>query len=549
MKTGSLALSIRSRPGSHNRALDTVGVVCAYVAIYVALDRVSFFHVLPRTCFAPWNPPPAVSLTILLLKGLRFAPALFVAGIFSDIVVVGCPPGIPPTIIANGIIAVGYTGIAAALRRFAHTDQGLSRAADVAYLLLIAGVGTLAVAGCAVSALAMMNELPPNLAYASIWHFFIGDLTGIVGLLPAVLTIPQARERWKEVPPAARALDIGLFVVGLAFAFLMAFGVTISKEVHFHYLLLLPVAWIAVRHGLPWCGIAILVTQLALVSTVATLDYQNADFLAYQIRFLEVAAIGLILGAVVTERQRADLNLRQQQAELSRIARVTTAGALGAAVVHEIGQPLATLATYAHVCRRLLAANPIDIPMLRATLAKLEDEVRRAGDIIDRLRAFLGRSEPRWCPLDLADMTRRVVAALADTARSLGVTVRIDARPLARIAADRIQLEQVLVNLIRNAIEAAGECREQEKMVWIRLRQVAGENELVVEDNGPGIPADVAERLFKPFETSKQRGMGLGLSLSREIVKAHGGKLWWDAASSLGARFVLQLPCDKVGYP
>jgi two-component system, LuxR family, sensor kinase FixL len=527
------------------------GIVCAYVAIYVALDRVSFFHVLPGTCFAPWNPPPAISLAILLLKGLRFAPALFVAGVFSDIVVVGCPPGIPPTIVANAIIAVGYTGIAAALRRFAHADQGLARAADIAYLLLIAGVGTLAVAGCAVSALAMMNGLPPNLAYASILHFFIGDLTGILGVLPAVLTIPQARERWKEVPRPARDLDIGLFTVGLAFGLLMVFGVTILKEVHFHYLLLLPVAWIAVRHGLAWCGIAILITQLALVSVIATLDYQSTDFLADQIRFLEVAAIGLILGAVVTERQRAELNLRLQQAELYRTARVATAGALGAAVVHEIGQPLATLATYAHVCRRLLVASPTDIPMhlLGETLAKLEAEVRRAGDIIDHLRDFLSRSEPRWCPLDLTDMARRVVAALADTARSFSVTVRIDARPLTPVAADRIQLEQVLVNLIRNAVEAAGESREQEKMVRIRLQQVVGENELIVEDNGPGIPADVAERLFKPFETSKQRGMGLGLSLSREIVKAHGGRLWWDAASSPGARFVLRLPCDKVGYP
>jgi two-component system, LuxR family, sensor kinase FixL len=551
MAIGSLAPSIRFKPGFHNLGLDTASIFCAYVAIYVALDRISFFHVVPGTCFGSWNPPPAISLALLLLNGLRFAPALFVAGVFSDFVVVGCAPGMVATITANAIMAVGYTGTAAALRRFAHVDQGLSRVADVVYLLMIVGVGTFMVAGLVVSALVMMNGLLPNLAYPSVWHYFIGDLTGIVGLLPAVLTIPQARERWKEVPPSVRAFDCGVFAAGLVFALFMIFGVAISKELQFFYLLLLPVAWIAVRHGLAWCPIAIAVTQLALISTVGILAYQSADFLAYQTLSLAVAASGLILGAVVTERQRAELHLRQQQAELSRTARLTTAGALGAAVVHEIGQPLATLATYAHVCRRLLVASPMDIPiqLLRETLAKLEAEVRRAGDIVDHLRDFLGRSEPRWSPLDLTDITRRVVAALADTARSFGVTVRIDARPLAQIAADRIQLEQVLVNLIRNAIEAAGESREQEKMVRIRLRQVDGENELVVEDNGPGIAADVAERLFKPFETSKHRGMGLGLSLSREIVKAHGGRLWWDAASGPGAQFVLRLPCDKVGYP
>ncbi len=459
MAIGSLAPSIRFKPGFHNRAFDTASIVCAYMAIYVALDRISFFHVVPGTCFGPWNPPPAISLALLLLKGLRFAPALFVAGVFSDLVVVGCTSGIVATITANAIMAAGYTGVAAALRRFAHPDQGLSRVADVVYLLLIVGAGTFVVAGFAVSALVIMNGLLPDLAYPSVWHYFIGDLTGIVGLLPAVLTIPQARERWKEVPPSVRAFDCGVFAAGLVFALFMIFGVAISKELQFFYLLLLPVAWIAVRHGLAWCPIAIAVTQLALISTVGILDYQSADFLGYQTLSLAVAASGLILGAVVTERQRAELQLRQQQAELSRTARLTTAGALGAAVVHEIGQPLATLATYAHVCRRLLVASPMDIPVpaLRETLAKLEAEVRRAGDIVDHLRDFLGRSEPRWSPLDLTDITRRVVAALRHRA------------------------------------------------------------------------------LFR--------------RRSREIVKAHGGKLWWDATSSPGARFVLRLPCDKVGYP
>ena len=202
-----------------------------------------------------------------------------------------------------------------------------------------------------------------------------------------------------------------------------------------------------------------------------------------------------------------------------------------------------------HMRRGLIAAGAIDSELLRQTMAKLEFEVRRAGDIVERLRSFFSKSEPRWCPIDLAEITREVVGALADMARSLGVTVRIDARPLAQIAADHAQIEQVLVNLIRNAIEAAGECSDREKSVWIRLRQVDRECELAVEDNGPGVPAELAERLFRPFETSKQHGMGLGLSLSRKIVKAYGGELWRDATVAAGARFVLRLPCDKVDHP
>jgi two-component system, LuxR family, sensor kinase FixL len=539
-----LATLIRSRKSG----LHSAAIAFTYVAIYVALDRVSFFQVLPGTCFTPWNPPPAASVALLVICGLSFAPWLFVAGVISDLIVIGCSPGMSTTVATNAIAAIGYTGVAAALRRFAHADQGFPRVADIAHFLLIAGTGTLAVASLAVTALVMMNGLSPGLAYPGIRHYFVGDLTGIVGLLPAVLTIPQAWERWKEVPPATRVIDGGLFVLGLVAALSMVFGVASSKELQFFYLLLLPVIWIGVRHGLAWCAIAISVTQLALISMIAVLDYPRADFLAYQILSIAVAASGLILGAVVTERQRAELYLRQQQAELYRAARLTTAGALGAAVVHEISQPLATLATYAHVCRRLITASPINFELLHKTMAKLESEVQRTGDIVERLRDFLTKSEPRWSPIDLADVTREVVAALADTARSLGVTVRIDARPLAQIAADRTQLEQVLVNLIRNAIEAVGECGDPDKGVWIRLRQVDGESELAVEDNGPGVSAELAERLFKPFETSKERGMGLGLSLSREIVKAHGGRLWRDATVTAGARFVLRLPCDKVEH-
>jgi two-component system, LuxR family, sensor kinase FixL len=534
-------------PALHGTARNAVFVVCTYVVIYVALDWVSFFQVLPGTGFTPWNPPPAASLALLLIKGQRFAPALFVAGVTSDIVVAGCPFGIAATLVMDAITAIGYTGAAAALRRFAHADQGFPRVADVVCLLLIAGAGTFAVAALTVGAVVMMNGLPPNLVSSSVWHSFIGDFTGIVGLLPVVMTVPQARERWKEVPPSARAFDAAVFALGLGFALSMVFGVAKSRELQFFYLLLLPVIWVGVRHGLAWCALAILLEQLALVSTIAVLGYSAIDFLAFQILSLAMSAMGLILGAVVTERQRAELHLRQYQAELYRTARITTAGALGAAVVHEISQPLATVATYAHVCRRLMAAGSPDFELLGRTLAKVEAEIRRAGEIVERLRDFLSKGEPRWSPIALTDMTHKVVGVLGDMAHSHGVIVRIHAQPLLQIAADRTQIEQVLVNLIRNAIEAAGECTDLEKWVSIRLRQVDGEVELAVEDNGRGVPPDLAERLFNPFETSKPRGMGLGLSLSREIAKAHGGRLWRDETVTAGARFVLRLPCDRLG--
>jgi two-component system sensor kinase FixL len=392
------------------------------------------------------------------------------------------------------------------------------------------------VACLAVSVLAMTSQLPHYLIAPSIRHFFIGDLTGIVGLLPFLLTISQAWDRWKELSLTSKIFDIGVYAIGLGFALSVVFGVARPYELQFFYLLLPPVVWIGVRHGLPWCAVAILVEQLALIFVITHLDYQMTDFLAFQILSLAVAATGLVLGAVVTERQRAEHSLRQQQAELARVSRLTTAGALGAAVVHEISQPLATIATYAHLCRRILASEPGDLELLGRTMTNVESEIRRVGDIIERLRDFLGKSEPRWCAVNLAEVTREIVSVLADEARARGVAVRIDVRPLPYIAADRIQIEQVLINLIRNAIEAVTEVGNLERWVRIHLRHVDDAVEVAVDDSGPGVSPEIAQHLFEPFETSKQRGMGLGLSLSREIVKAHGGTLRWDATVAVGAR-------------
>ena len=529
--------------------LHAAGVVGVYVGSYVILDWLSLVQVLPGIGFTLWNPPPAASLALLVLKGLRFAPALLVASVTSDWLIGGFSLGIQSMFSSDVIAAVVYTGVAAALRHFAHANLGFPRVADVVWLLLIVGVGAFATACFVVVALAVTYALPPDLIVPSIRHYLIGDLTGIIGLLPALLTIRQARSRWKEVPLVARITDLGVFALGLVFALLVVFGVAHSQELEFFYLLLPPAVWIGVRHGLPWCAIAILVEQLALVSIITQLDYPMENFLAFQILSLAVAATGLILGAVVTERQRAERSLRQQQAELSRVTRLTTAGALGAAVVHEISQPLATVATYAYACRHLLMSEPPDLELLGRTMVNVESEIRRAGDIVERLRDFLGKSEPRWCSVDLAETTHKVVGLLADEARTHGVTVRIDARPLPRIAADHIQIEQILVNVIRNALEAVAECVNRERWVRIRLRHVDGEVQVGIEDNGPGVSPEIAPHLFEPFETSKQRGMGLGLSLSREMVKAHGGSLRWDATVTVGTRFILCLPCQRVQPP
>jgi two-component system sensor kinase FixL len=528
--------------GPVRRIRDSAVVVCVYAGLYLALDWISFVDELPAVGFTLWNPPPACSLALLLAKGLRYAPMVLLVTLASDGLVAGFPAGLIPTVVADAIIAAGYTGVAVALQRFAHADQGFRSVSDITCFLVALILGVPMIAGLATGTFVLMQALPPAQFASAAGHFWIGDLTGIAGLLPALINGNAARKRWNELKPTHRWFDIAVFATGLALALSIVFGVANEQELHFFYLLLLPVIWIAVRHGLPWSAMAVLVTQAALISTVIALHYPSADFLAFQLLSMTVSATGLLVGAVVTERQHAESSLRRQQAELDRMARLTTAGALGMAVAHEISQPLATIATYTHACRQMLRQDFTDREVLLETMAKAEAEVLRAGVIVDRLRDFLSNRDRRLGRVDLGAVAQEIVAALADDARGRGVDIQVDAPAAVLVTVDRLQIEQVLVNLVRNAIEATSGHGRREGHVRVRVRDAGDAVEVAVEDDGPGVPVDMAKHLFEAFQTSKHRGMGLGLWLSREFIGGHGGRLWWDSNTVAGARFVFSLP-------
>ena len=517
-------------------------IVCVYMALYVFSDWISLVQVLPDTRITLWNPPPAFSLALLLMKGLKFAPALFPAAVLSDAVNGGFSIGVFPALVADMIIAAGYTAISLALRPFAGPSTGFQSMRDLIGFLGVVCAGVLGVAASISGAFVLLHVIPPDRFVTAARNFWIGNVTGIVGLFPVLMTAPAAWERWKKQPAGSSLADLASFALMLVLALWIVFWGASSKEFHTFYLLLLPMLWIGVRHGLPWCAIAILIEQLSLIYVFVLRDYSMPEFIDFQLVSLAIATTGLVLGTVVTERQRTELRLRDHQAELDRMARLTTAGALGSAIVHEISQPLATIATYAHACRVILTATPQRPDFLAETLAKVESESLRAGKIAERLRDFVSKGEMQLVPLDLAEKTRKVLSVLTDEARSRGVEIYVQEKCAVMITADRLQMEQVLLNLIRNAIEAAAESPTWQKRVSIRLRRTGGEVQVDVEDNGPGVNADIAAHLFEPFMTGKPKGMGLGLMLSRQIIQSHGGDLWYDRAVAMGACFSFRLP-------
>jgi PAS domain S-box-containing protein len=232
--------------------------------------------------------------------------------------------------------------------------------------------------------------------------------------------------------------------------------------------------------------------------------------------------------------------LRQLEAELAQVSRIGSMSTLAASIAHEVNQPLAAVANYLSGARRLLRAAPSDIGAVAAALEKGASEAVRAGEIIQRLRRFIAKGESARQPEPIDVLIRESAALLKSSARTreARITLRLDPT-IGQVLADRVQIQQVLFNLLRNAIEATDAPRAE---VQVSTRVAGSMAEVRVADSGSGIAADVAGRLFEPFTTTKADGMGIGLSICRSIIRAHGGELrGWNRPEG-GAVFAFTLP-------
>lgn len=239
----------------------------------------------------------------------------------------------------------------------------------------------------------------------------------------------------------------------------------------------------------------------------------------------------------LTERQETERRLQDLQSELVHVSRLTAMGEMASALAHELNQPLSAAANYLKGSRRLLESDTPDLPRLRDAMEKAADQTLRAGQIIRRLRDFVarGESEPRIENLPKTIEEAGVLALIGAAERGVRVRYRIDS-DVDLVLADKVQIQQVLVNLMRNAIEAM-QTSDRRELTVSAATTADGMVEVAVSDTGPGISPQVAERLFEPFFTTKAQGMGVGLSISRTIVEAHGGRIWVESSDKAGAIF------------
>jgi C4-dicarboxylate-specific signal transduction histidine kinase len=249
----------------------------------------------------------------------------------------------------------------------------------------------------------------------------------------------------------------------------------------------------------------------------------------------------------VTERKRAEEErerLRQLETDLAHINRVSLMGELAASIAHEVNQPLAGIVSNGSACLRWLAGDVPNLEEAREAARRIVRDGKRAGEVIARVRALTRRAATPMEKLDLNETIQEVLALVADEAkrRSAIITTQF-ADDLAPVAGDRVQLQQVVLNLVMNAIEAMSSVRERPRELVIATRNVAVDHvQVTVEDSGTGLGPNAVEKIFDPFHTTKAGGMGMGLSICRSIVHSHGGRLWATAKDGPGAAFHFALP-------
>jgi C4-dicarboxylate-specific signal transduction histidine kinase len=246
----------------------------------------------------------------------------------------------------------------------------------------------------------------------------------------------------------------------------------------------------------------------------------------------------------VTAAKRAAEELHEVQAALAHVTRVTTLGELTASIAHEVNQPLAAVVTNGEACLRWLDRKLPDLDAARRSVESVINDGNRASEVIRRVRALAKKTDPQMAPLDINDVVNEVIALVQREVFSHRVLLRTELAPaLPEVLADRVQLQQVLINLVINGIEAMQPLTDRPRQLVIRSRQDEADQVLVtVTDSGVGISAENADQLFNPFFTTKSDGLGMGLSICRSIIEAHGGRLSASGNVEPGATFQLALP-------
>ncbi|MCP3469807.1 ATP-binding protein [Bradyrhizobium sp. CCGUVB1N3] len=292
-------------------------------------------------------------------------------------------------------------------------------------------------------------------------------------------------------------------------------------------------------------GTLLIVPMLRNDELIGTLSLSRLRIEPFTENEIELVTDFAAQAAIALEITRRERELRELQIKLAHTNRVVTMGELSASITHEVNQPIAAARNNIIAALHFLDGNPPDLQDVREALAAAVKDADRVGAIVGRMRALMQKASLRSDPVDMNEALQEVIELTRGEALKNGVSVKTQFASLPIIAGDRVQLQQVALNLILNALQAMSAVSEGARQVIITTRQIELNDLYVgVQDTGPGLSPETLSRLFEPFYTTKPNGMGMGLTICRSIVESHGGRLWVSACQPHGALFQFAIPAQ-----
>ncbi|NQD38745.1 hypothetical protein HPT27_17140 [Permianibacter sp. IMCC34836] len=518
------------------KPLHPVVVSLLFLLFYVGLDGISYWHPIAPVAITPWNPPPGLSICLLLLFGMRYTGLLLLAALLAEWWVRDLPASLPVLLLASATLAGGYAVTAHVLARLLPERQLLTSLQLTRFVSVVALASLLI--GCTfVAVFHVAGVLSTEQIGEAVLQFWVGDVIGILVVVPLILSYWQREERshW--------ALPDRLWLLILLALLWYVFALESTDEFRHFYLLFVPLIALALRQGLAGATVAVALTQVALIVLMRPRDPSAETIRGLQLLLMAYAVTGLYLGVAISERRRTQQLLLQQQLALSRANRMAAVSELASALAHELNQPLSAIALYVRACQRMLA-DAASVTEVDAVMNRIGAEVQRAGAVVHRLREFFRSGGLTLTSQSVNDLITRVVAAERPRCQSLSIGLELElAADVPNLLVDAIHLQTVIDNLLRNALDALS--GRSGGVLRVTSRYEHGMVDIVVEDNAGGVPELLRPHLFETLTTSKPEGLGLGLAISRQLIEAHGGQLRYEALAQ-GSRFRISLPATPA---
>ena len=513
------------------------------------------FHFPPSGITVIW-PSTAILLSALLLTPPRYWWMYLLAVVPAHLHLVISFQNPNPSVVvalcqvANNVVEAVLAALV--VRHVIGAPPRFDSLHKMAAFILLVGIMTNAIACASAVSLFLLTGWAADFWLA--WHQrVLAGTFPLITIPPLILLARTGQLVRSQRTPLRSYAELGLLTTGLLAVGVPVLGWDPQGLGNLPGLLLAPLPlllWAAVRLGTGGLSLSLLVVAgIALANGYfgrGPFQTQSSagNVLSLQIFLLAISIPLMLLAALVEERGRTEQSLRATERELARVSRQTTVGAMAASIAHEINQPLSALVTNGGIGLRLLANADSDLDEVREVLKRMIDDGFRASNIISSIRAMFGKERREKSLVSTRDLVSEVLALVRGELESHQVSLQLELhQELPPVMGDRLQLQQVLLNLIMNAVEAMSSVESRERSLLVKSElHGAGDLLITVEDSGPGIDPNDMNRIFDALFTTKSHGMGLGLSICQSIIASHGGRLWASARVPHGAVFYIQLP-------